>query len=293
MSTPTMNLKYLGEHLFCESIDAYIARISKIPLLSTEEELALATQFKNSNDLDAAKKLILANLRYVVKIAKNYLGYGLQLADLIQEGNIGLMKAVKRFNPNLGVRLVTFAAHWIKSELHNFILRNWRIVKIATTKAQRKLFFNLRGLKKHLNWLKPQEIAAIAQDLGVKTEAVREMELRLYNPDTEYDSHDDEQEEYKFSAPANYLADYSNSPAICLEQENNQLWEHNALHAALAKLDPRSRNIVRSRWLNKHKNTLQELAKNYQISAERVRQLENNAIHKLRQLIQTDSKPQL
>lgn len=263
------------------SIEAYIAHVNSIPLLSLREEQDLTTQLYQHNDLEAAKRLILAHLRYVVKTAKGYLGYGLPLADLIQEGNIGLMKAVKRFNPEKGTRLVTFAIHWIKAELHEFIIRNWRIVKMATTKAQRKLFFNLRSLKKHLGWLTQQETNEVAKNLNVKAETVKEMEMRLYHTDTSFDGHIDEETEEYFAAPADYLADH-NGPDAQLESENTSSQSHHSLHKAMQQLDPRSQEILRARWLNENKSTLQDLADRYQISAERVRQLEQNAMQKIR-----------
>lgn len=282
--TQELCLQTIQGQLPIGSLEAYIAQVNRIPMLSQEEELELATRLKQNNDIKAAKRLILAHLRYVVKVSKSYLGYGLPLADLIQEGNIGLMKAVKRFNPALGVRLVTFAMHWIKSALHDFVLRNWRIVKIATTKAQRKLFFNLRGLKKHLGLLSPQEINEVAKDLGVKPEAVREMEMRLYQSDASFDGHaDDEDESF---APASYLSDPNASPALQLEAENWSSASNGSLYHALQQLDQRSQEILQARWLNEDKATLQDLAAKYQISAERVRQLEQNAMQKLRGLLE-------
>lgn len=281
--TAEMNLQTLQGQLPLGGVDSYIAYVNRIPLLSQEEEFELTTRLRKNNDLEAAKRLILSHLRYVVKTAKGYLGYGLPLADLIQEGNIGLMKAVKRFNPALGTRLVTFAIHWIKAELHEFILKNWRIVKIATTKAQRKLFFNLRSLKKHLGWLNQTEVSEIAKDLKVKPETVREMEMRLYQADTSYDGHADEDEENSFTLPAAYLSDDHTSPASLLENEDSSAQSTSALQEALSQLDARSREIVQARWLDENKATLQELADRYQISAERVRQLEQLAMQKLRE----------
>lgn len=284
-----ITLQSLQSQLPIGSIEAYISYVNQIPILSQEEEQALALRLHQSNDLEAAKRLILANLRYVVKTAKGYLGYGLPLADLIQEGNIGLMKAVKRFNPNIGVRLITFAVHWIKAELHDFVLKNWRIVKIATTKAQRKLFFNLRGLKKHLGWMSAQEVTDIAKDLGIKQETVREMEMRLYHTDASYDGHTDDDEE-TYSMPASYLSDNNNpSPAMQLEAEDWSMQTHHALHEALQQLDQRSQAILQARWLNDNKATLQDLAEKYQISAERVRQLEQNAMQKLRGILEAET----
>jgi len=239
---------------------------------------------KKNNDLAAAKRLILAHLRYVARVAKGYLGYGLPLADLIQEGNVGLMKAVRRFNPEMGVRLVTFAMHWIKAEMHEYILRNWRIVKIATTKAQRKLFFNLRTLKKRLGWMTQEEVNGVAKDLGVKPETVREMEMRLASTDAAFDGHEHDEDEPSFF-PAGFLEDARYNPAQELE---NTDWTEQAsdnIYQALNQLDERSQDIIRTRWLDENnKLTLQHLADKYQISAERVRQLEKNAMNKLREL---------
>lgn len=278
---PTFNI-----NLPIRSVEAYIHYVNQIPLLSQAEELDLATRLQKNDDLAAAKQLVLSHARYVVKVAKGYLGYGLPLNDLIQEGNIGLMKAVKRFDPSMGVRLVTFAVHWIKSEIHEFILRNWRIVKVATTKAQRKLFFNLRSAKKRLGWFTQDEIMSVANDLGVKPETVREMEMRLNSADTSFDSHDDDDEETTALVPANYLADHRYNPAQQLESTNWLEQSSSHLHAALEQLDERSQEILQARWLNDDKATLQELADKYQVSAERIRQLEKNAMGKLKQVIE-------
>lgn len=264
------------------SLETYLHYINQIPMLTQEEEQALAIKLQNGHDLEAAKRMIMAHLRYVARVAKGYLGYGLPLADLIQEGNIGLMKAVRRFNPKMGVRLVTFAMHWIKAEIHEYILKNWRIVKIATTKAQRKLFFNLRSMKKSLSWMNQQEVNEIAKDLGVKPETVREMEMRLASSDTSFDSHDSEDDEFNFS-PAGYLEDHRYNPADQMEKSN---WADSAgdtIYQALLQLDERSQDIIRARWLDDNKLTLQELADKYGVSAERVRQLEKNAMAKLRE----------
>lgn len=268
-------------HLPAGSLDAYLHYINQVPMLTQEEEYALALELEKTNDLAAAKKLILPHLRYVAKVAKGYLGYGLPLADLIQEGNIGLMKAVKRFKPAMGVRLVTFAMHWIKAEIHEYILRNWRIVKIATTKAQRKLFFNLRSLKKRLGWMTQQEVDDIAKDLNVKSETVREMEMRLASMDASLDAQDSD-EEYSHAVPAVFLEDHRYNPANEMESSDWADQSSNTIHHALEQLDERSQDIIRSRWLNDNKLTLQELADKYQVSAERVRQLEKNAMNKLR-----------
>jgi len=266
------------------SINQYIATVNRFPRLSAEEERALAIRFRHENDLEAARQLILANLRFVVPIAKGYLGYGLPLADLIQEGNIGLMKAVKRFDPSVGVRLISFAVHWIRAEIHEFILRNWRIVKIATTKAQRKLFFNLRKAKKQLNWLNQNEAEELASDLGVKVDTVREMEKRMNGHDMAFDGvMTEEGEEDHHPAPVHFLsAEVDSDPARQIEQTEWSRFEHERLEQALSCLDERSRDILQSRWLGESKVTLQELAERYGVSAERVRQLERNAMNKLK-----------
>lgn len=263
------------------SLDAWLNHINQIPLLTQEEEYSLAVRLQKDGDLAAAKNLILSHLRYVARVAKGYLGYGLPLADLIQEGNIGLMKAVRRFNPEMNVRLVTFAMHWIKAEINEYILRNWRIVKVATTKAQRKLFFNLRSLKKHLGWMTNQEVNDIAKDLKVKPETVREMEMRLSTSDTAFDMSDSDDED-SYIAPATYLEDHRFNPAQQLEHDDWASLASDTMHAALNQLDDRSQAIIRARWLDDGKLTLQDLADKYQISAERVRQLEKNAMKKLR-----------
>ena len=263
------------------SLEAYISYVHQVPMLTQEEEYELATRLQNNNDLDAAKGLVLPHARYVVKIAKNYMGYGLPLGDLIQEGNIGLMKAVKRFDPKMGVRLVTFAIHWIKSEIHEFVLRNWRIVKVATTKAQRKLFFNLRSAKKHLGWFSQEEINDVAKDLGVKPETVREMEMRLHSMDASIEAHQDEDDHFN-SIPAGFLEDHRNNPANTLEASDWSEQSNSHLHEAMEQLDERSKDIVSARWLNESKLTLQDLADKYQVSAERIRQLEKTAMQKLK-----------
>lgn len=266
------------------SIDAYLHQVNQIPMLTQAEEFELATRLQTTGDLAAAKKLILAHLRYVARVAKGYLGYGLPLADLVQEGNIGLMKAVRRFNPNVGARLATFAMHWIKAEIHEYILKNWRIVKVATTKAQRKLFFNLRNMKKHLGWMTNQEVNEVAKDLGVKAETVREMEMRMATADAAFDAQDDD-DDHTF-APAAFLEDHRFNPAQELEQNDWSSQSADSIHMALAKLDERSQDIIRARWLDESKLTLQDLADKYQISAERVRQLEKNAMNKLKAAVE-------
>jgi RNA polymerase sigma-32 factor len=266
------------------SLDAYIDRVSQIPVLSKEDEVALATRFRTEADLDAARQLVLSHLRFVVHIARGYLGYGLPMGDLVQEGNVGLMKAVKRFDPAVGVRLVSFAVHWIRAEIHEYVLRNWRLVKVATTKSQRKLFFNLRRMKKNLTWLSEEETKAVARDLGVDVSDVREMEQRLSARDMSFDPTPESDEEDTYS-PAMYLPASHADPAIEVEREE---WEEDSsdrLSIALEKLDERSRNILKRRWMSDDKATLHELADEYGISAERVRQVETNAISKLKGLM--------
>lgn len=282
MTNTSTALQPFNIHLPISSLEAYIGHVNQIPMLSQTEEYELAERLQKHNQLDAAKALILPHLRYVVRVAKNYLGYGLPLNDLIQEGNIGLMKAVKRFNPALGARLATFAIHWIKAEIHEFVLRNWRIVKVATTKAQRKLFFNLRNMKKHLGWLTPTEVAEVANDLKVKPETVREMELRLSTSDTPFDSYDDDDDDSMHFAPAGYLEDLRYDPATQIEKSETTTHSENNLQEALLQLDDRSQQILQARWLAEEKATLQDLADKYQVSAERIRQLEKNAMKKLK-----------
>jgi len=264
------------------NLESYIQATRSIPMLSAEEENALATQLQNEGDLDAAQKLVLSHLRFVVHIARGYSGYGLPQADLIQEGNIGLMKAVKRFDPTVGVRLVSFAVYWIRAEIHEFILRNWRIVKVATTKAQRKLFFNLRSSKTRLGWFNQEEVERVADDLGVTPKDVLEMESRMSGHDITFDAPDDDDENTHSFAPANYLQDMSQDPARVIEAGDLADHAHEQLSTALIKLDDRSRDIIQQRWLTDDKSTLHQLADKYQVSAERIRQLENNAIKKLK-----------
>ncbi|MGF1547069.1 MAG: RNA polymerase sigma factor RpoH [Thiotrichales bacterium] len=264
------------------NLQGYIYAAYQLPVLSQEEEHALAKDLQQNENIEAARQLILHNLRYVIKVARGYLGYGLPLADLVQEGNIGLMKAVKRFDPDMGVRLVSFAVHWIRAEIHEYILRNWRIVKVATTKAQRKLFFNLRGRKKRLGWLNRNEIEDVAKDLGVKPEDVEEMELRLNGHDIGFDLTTDEDDDTPRFSPAAYLTHDDSDPAETLEQSDWQNYSHARLTTALASLDQRSRDILNRRWISEEKETLQTLADEYGVSAERIRQLENNAMKKLR-----------
>ncbi|MBW2208306.1 MAG: RNA polymerase sigma factor RpoH [Deltaproteobacteria bacterium] len=270
------------------NLDQYIRAAFTIPVLSAEEEHALAVRLQTGNDLDAARQLVMSHLRFVVRVARGYNGYGLQLADLIQEGNIGLMKAVKRFDPDAGVRLVSYAVHWVRAEMHEFILRNWRIVKVATTKAQRKLFFNLRSKKQRLGWMNQEEVNGIAEDLGVKPEVVLEMESRLSGHDIGFDltAADDDEDSHHF-APAAYLTDESNDPALTVEQNEWSSTNTNSLIDALKTLDERSRTILEERWLTDDKSTLHELAAHFNVSAERIRQLEKNAIGKLKKTMLT------
>ena len=262
------------------SIESYIQAVSSINMLSVEEERALAERLQKDDDLEAARKLIMSHLRFVVHIAKSYSGYGLPQADLIQEGNIGLMKAVKRFDPTVGVRLVSFAVHWIKAEIHEFVLRNWRIVKVATTKAQRKLFFNLRKAKKRLGWFTHEEVQKVAEELGVSTKEVLQMEARMSSQDQAFDLSADDDENGSF-APVQYLEDKSENVETDVI---NADWDQNAtkrLYSAIKTLDERSQHIIQTRWLADDKTTLQDLADKYQVSAERVRQIEKNAMKKL------------
>ncbi len=264
------------------SLDAYIAQVNRFPVLSAEEERELATRFREQHDLEAARKLVLSHLRFVVYIARGYNGYGLPQADLIQEGNIGLMKAVKRFDPAYGVRLVSFAVHWIRAEIHEFILRNWRIVKVATTKAQRKLFFNLRSARKHLGWMNQQEVEEVARDLKVKPEEVIEMDRRLSAHDTPFDANPQDDDEHRY-VPEAYLADNRYDPAETVAEEESMDDTRQRLEKALEELDPRSRDIVRRRWVEEPKATLQELATEYGVSAERIRQIEKRAFSRIRE----------
>ena len=264
------------------SMDAYISAAFQLPILSAEEEHELAVRLRDHQDLEAARSLVMAHLRFVVRIARGYSGYGLPQHDLIQEGSVGLMKAVRRFNPDMGVRLVSFAVHWIKAEIHEYILRNWRIVKIATTKAQRKLFFNLRSSKKRLGWFSKQEVEKVAEDLGVKPETVLEMESRLSNYDLAFDGSATDDDEGPSIAPAAYLPDLRNEPAAQIEKADSAESEREGLYAALGSLDERSRDILQRRWLADSKETLHDLADEYGVSAERIRQIEAAAMKKLR-----------
>ncbi|KFZ31118.1 RNA polymerase factor sigma-32 [Pseudidiomarina salinarum] len=284
MSTEMTNLA-LAVPQSSGSLEAYIQSVNRIPMLSADEERGLAERLVEQDDLAAARQLIMSHLRFVVHVARGYSGYGLPQADLIQEGNIGLMKAVRRFDPKVGVRLVSFAVHWIKAEIHEYVLKNWRMVKIATTKAQRKLFFNLRKMKKRLGWFTQDEVSTVAETLGVSTNEVMEMEARMsaYDQAFELSSDDDDSREGTAYSPAQYLEDKRSDLA---EEVENEQWEAQTskrLLSAIKTLDERSQDIVRARWLDENnKTTLQELANKYQVSAERVRQLEQNAMKKLR-----------
>ncbi|EGR0743838.1 RNA polymerase sigma factor RpoH [Vibrio cholerae] len=270
-----------------DSLDSYIRSVNGYPMLSADEERELAERLHYKGDIDAAKGLILSHLRFVVHVARGYSGYGLPMADLVQEGNIGLMKAVKRFNPEMGVRLVSFAVHWIKAEIHEYVLRNWRIVKIATTKAQRKLFFNLRKSKKRLGWFNNGEVETVARELGVEPAEVREMESRLAAQDAAFEmSAEDDENGIAYTAPVLYLEDKHSDLADNLEAENWEAHTTQRLSMALASLDERSQHIVRARWLDDdNKTTLQDLAEMYGVSAERIRQLEKNAMRKLKEAV--------
>ena len=267
------------------SVDAYLERVSHIPVLNRDEELALANRLHRDGDLQAARQLVLSHLRFVVHIARGYTGYGLPVSDLIQEGNVGLMKAVKRFDPNVGVRLVSFAVHWIRAEIHEYVLRNWRLVKVATTKAQRKLFFNLRRHKKNLGWLTDAETQAVARELGVEPKEVTEMEKRLSSRDLSFDPAPDADDEDGSYTPAAYLPQPDADPAVLIERDQ---WDGDVadrVGAALATLDERSQQILKRRWMTDDKATLHDLAAEYGVSAERIRQIEATAIKKLRHLV--------
>jgi len=269
--------------LSSDSLQVYLKSIADIPVLSAIEEQKLAEKFYRDGDLEAAQSLIVANLKFVVHIAKSYKGYGINLSDLIQEGNVGLMKAVKRFDPTLGVRLISFAVHWIKAEIHEYILKNWKLVKIATTKAQRKLFFNLRKSKKNLGWLSKEETTKLALDLGVKESDVMEMEKRMSSNDVSFDPLEDSDDD-DFT-PSSFVTDETINPSLIIENEDYENTYQTRLLESLDLLDQRSKDIVEKRWLNQNKATLHELADAYQVSAERIRQIENQALLKLRESI--------
>jgi RNA polymerase sigma-32 factor len=264
------------------SIDAYISAAYQLPMLSVEEERDYAVRLRDYGDLEAARNLVLSHIRFVIRIARGYSGYGLALSDLIQEGTVGLMKAVRRFDPEQGVRLVSFAVHWIRAEIHEFILRNWRIVKVATTKAQRKLFFNLRSAKKRLGWFNRAEVEDVARELGVRPAEVLEMESRMANYDMAFDTPEREDEEDGGTTPSAYLPDLRQEPSALLERQDSERDQRMRLYNALSRLDARSRDILQARWLEDSKKTLHELADEYGVSAERIRQIEKNALDKLR-----------
>ncbi len=280
------NIQLFGPITPGRDLTAYIASVNSIAVLTPEQERELANQYYYEENVDAARQLVMAHLRFVVHMAKSYSGYGLSLADLIQEGNVGLMKAVKRFNPEVGVRLVSFAVHWIKAEMHEFILRNWRIVKVATTKSQRKLFFNLRSSKKRLGWLSNEEAEAVANDLGVEASVVQQMEGRMSGYDTSFDAEVDADDDNAYKAPAYYLEDQSSELETNIENEQWEEMTNRSLHSALEILDERSRDILQSRWLSDDKSTLHDLADRYGVSAERIRQLEKNAMNKIKAQMQ-------
>ena len=283
MSTELVNTSNAMPVLVGSSnLDAYIQAARSIPILTPEEEYSLAQDLQETGNIASAQKLVLPHLRFVIKIANNYAGYGLSIADLIQEGSIGLMKAVKRFRPEVGVRLVSFAVHWIKAEIHEYILKNWRIVKVATTKEQRKLFFKLRSQKTRLGWFKSEEIDHVAETLGVTRANVIEMENRLNNYDVGFDPSSDEDDDSAYLAPANSLASNTPSPELLLEAQNTEQNNTHLLSEALQKLDDRSKEIVTRRWLNEPKATLHELADEYGVSAERIRQIESNAFKSIK-----------
>ncbi len=268
-----------------QNLEAYLSSVKNIAILTPEEEKRLAEDLYYRNDLEAARQLVMAHLRFVVHIARGYSGYGLPQADLIQEGNVGLMKAVRKFNPEVGVRLISFAVHWIKSEMHEYIIKNWKIVKVATTKAQRKLFFNLRSQKKELNWLTDDEIKTISDELGVDEKSVKEMESRLSSTDMSFDPPTEANDEEASFSPAGFLADETKDPADLIEREDSEEYSHELLHKALSALDSRSKEILIDRWLQDQKLTLHELADKYGVSAERIRQIEKTAMEKVKSYI--------
>ena len=276
------NTLAIPTNLSVGTFDSYVNTVSQMPKLTSEQEHDLAVKYREEGDLEAARTLVMSNLRFVAHVARGYSGYGLPLADVMQEGNVGLMKAVKRFDPAVGVRLVSFAIHWIRAEIHEYVIKNWRIVKVATTKAQRKLFFNLRKSKKGLGWLSKNDAEAIAENLNVDLKIVYEMEERLDGRDMAFDQHVDDSSEDSISAPANYLQQHEADPALLLENEDWKGHKEGLLSEALSELDARSQDILNSRWLSEKKATLHELAARYDVSAERIRQLEKNAMKKLK-----------
>jgi RNA polymerase sigma-32 factor len=278
----TMNSNAMAIPVITDDLNSYMSKIANIDLLSVEEEQSLARRLRDNDDLDAARQLVMSQLRFVVHIARSYKGYGLPMSDLIQEGNIGLMKAVKRFDPDVGVRLISFAVHWIRAEIHEFVIKNWRIVKVATTKAQRKLFFKLRSAKKQLNWFNQDEVAAVAQDLGVDEKVVVEMESRMHGHDSAFDAPVGSSEDRVALSPSDTLYQEQDDPSIILEKEDGRSNSHDGLAAGLEILDDRSRAILQRRWLEDEKSTLHELADEYGVSAERIRQIEKAAMKKIK-----------
>lgn len=272
----------LPVNLSVGTFDAYLNLVRQMPRLTSDQERELTLKFREHGDLDAARELVMTNLRFVVHVARGYSGYGLSMPDIIQEGNIGLMKAVKRFDPDVGVRLISFAVHWIKAEIHEYVIRNWGIVKVATTKAQRKLFFNLRKSKHDIGWLSNDEAMAIAEDLNVEVSDVYEMEKRLGNQDMSFDEPSDDSAEENFAYPVNYVQQHGADPSVLLENADWEGHGQDLLSEALAELDERSLDILSSRWLADKKSTLHELAERYSVSAERIRQLEQNAMKKIK-----------
>ena len=268
-----------------QNLEAYLSSVQNIAILTPEEEKRLAEDLYYRNDLEAARQLVMAHLRFVVHIARGYSGYGLPQADLIQEGNVGLMKAVRKFNPEVGVRLISFAVHWIKPEMHEYIIKNWKIVKVATTKAQRKLFFNLRSQKKELNWLSQDEIKTISNELGVDEKSIKEMESRLSSSDMSFDPPSEANDDEASFSPSGFLADESKDPAELIEREDSEEYSHELLHKAMSALDSRSKEILIDRWLQDQKLTLHELADKYGVSAERIRQIEKAAMEKVKSFI--------
>ena len=268
-----------------QNLEAYLSSVQNIAILTPEEEKRLAEDLYYRNDLEAARQLVMAHLRFVVHIARGYSGYGLPQADLIQEGNVGLMKAVRKFNPEVGVRLISFAVHWIKSEMHEYIIKNWKIVKVATTKAQRKLFFNLRSQKKELNWLSQDEIKTFSNELGVDEKSIKEMESRLSSSDMSFDPPSEANDDEASFSPSGFLADESKDPAELIEREDSEEYSHELLHKAMSALDSRSKEILIDRWLQDQKLTLHELADKYGVSAERIRQIEKAAMEKVKSFI--------
>lgn len=268
-----------------QNLEAYLSSVQNIAILTPEEEKRLAEDLYYRNDLEAARQLVMAHLRFVVHIARGYSGYGLPQADLIQEGNVGLMKAVRKFNPEVGVRLISFAVHWIKSEMHEYIIKNWKIVKVATTKAQRKLFFNLRSQKKELNWLSQDEIKTISNELGVDEKSIKEMESRLSSSDMSFDPPSEANDDEASFSPSGFLADESKDPAELIEREDSEEYSHELLHKAMSALDSRSKEILIDRWLQDQKLTLHELADKYGVSAERIRQIEKAAMEKVKSYV--------